>query len=146
MKNKNKSNLGKVFTEDHKRKIGDKNKGKIITKETRIKIRNSRLGKSPWNKGIKENKKRSDEYKKKMSIVCQGKIVTEETKIRMSLHQRGEKAYWYGKKKTESSKIKCRITMLAKFKDIEFLKKIAKANNINPEDYKKETPRYWNQK
>ena len=55
MKEKNKSNLGKVFTEDHKRKIGDKNKGKILTKEARIKISNSRKGKSPWNKGIKEN-------------------------------------------------------------------------------------------
>jgi len=67
-----------------------------------------------------------------MSIACQGKIVTKETKIKMSLHQKGEKAFWFGKKKTEASKIKCRITMLNKFKDIEFLKKIAKANNIKP--------------
>jgi hypothetical protein len=43
----NKANLGRKFSDEHKRKIGESNRGKTLgrklSRETRLKMRNSRL-------------------------------------------------------------------------------------------------------
>lgn len=49
---------------------------------------------------------------------------------------------WYAKEEQR----KKREVEYAKKHPLPTREEIAKANNINPEDYKKETPRYWNQK
>jgi len=53
-----KANLGKKLSEEHKKKIGDSNKGKSPTEETREKMRKIKLGK-PLSKEHKDKIKES---------------------------------------------------------------------------------------
>ena len=101
------SGKGRIFSEDHKRKL------------------------SLFQKGIKR-KPHTEEYKKKMSLACKGVTRSEETKRKMSLHQIGEKAYWFGKQKSEKSKIKARESMKKRYLDKEFLKKLYLSINKKP--------------
>lgn len=63
----NKANLGKRFTDEHKRKIGESNKrkrkGMKASKETRLKQSLSRQGEKHWN----YKKHHSEETKRKIS-------------------------------------------------------------------------------
>ncbi len=74
---------GKVLSEETKQKIGNSNRGKVRTEEQKEKLRTARLGKEPWNKGLKT----SDEVKKKQSLAKKGKpgrIWTQEQKDKIS--------------------------------------------------------------
>lgn len=59
----------KTFSEEHKRKISNSNKGKIRSQETRRKISE-----------VQKGRKASEETKKRMSEARKGKILTEECK------------------------------------------------------------------
>jgi hypothetical protein len=47
----NKHNLGRLVTEETRRKIGEANKGRIMSKEARLKMSEAKKGQTPWNKG-----------------------------------------------------------------------------------------------
>lgn len=66
------SNRGLKFTDEHKRKIGDANKGRVMPEYQKEKLRNIII---------------STETRKKRSIAHTGKILTEETKTKMSKFQ-----------------------------------------------------------
>ena len=46
--------IGKVFTEEHRRKIALSREGITLSQETKDKIRKKLKGKIPWNKGLKK--------------------------------------------------------------------------------------------
>lgn len=71
---------GRPKSEEHKRKIGEANKGKTIDEETRKKLIERLKGHTPWNKGKKncqvawnKGKEHSEETRKKISIANKGK-------------------------------------------------------------------------
>lgn len=64
-----KVNLGKICSDETKRKIGEGNKGKIISEEHRKKMRIKLKGRKPWNTG----KSLSEEHKKSISDSNKGK-------------------------------------------------------------------------
>lgn len=83
------------FTEEHKRKIGEANKGKIASEETREKLSKVFKGRTAWNKG------------KKTGIGPNiGKKMSEETKRKMSESRKGKPTWNKGKKMSEEFKQK----------------------------------------
>lgn len=68
-------NLGKKFSEEHRRKIGESQIGRIFTPETRAKISATKK---------KQNLKFTDEHKKKISDALRKRICSEETKKKLS--------------------------------------------------------------
>ena len=73
--------LGKknrIYTEEYRKKIGDKSKGRIKSEETREKMRQKMLG-----------KKHTDETKLKMSLAVTGRKHSEETKLKISIIKKG---------------------------------------------------------
>jgi group I intron endonuclease len=79
MRGENNPIFGKHLSEEHKKKIGEGNKGKKLSEETKKKL-------SEANKG----KHHSEETKRKMSLASKGKLKSEKTRQRMSAAQRGE--------------------------------------------------------
>lgn len=77
--------MGKCFSEEHKRKIGDANRGN-----------------SPWNKG----KHLSEEHKRNIGKAHLGTHRSEESKKKMSDAQSGEKHHMFGKHLSEEHKRK----------------------------------------
>ena len=81
---------GKPFTEEHKRKIGEANKGKPKSKEHREKLRQANLGKKlsgEFKQKCRERMlgtKHSEETKRKIGEGNRGKKVSDETKRRIS--------------------------------------------------------------
>jgi len=112
------SNLGMKFSEEHKKKISEKNSGnkngmygkkgilnpmygKKTSDETKKKISESRKGKVVGEKNPmygchdlkpRLGKKHTEEAKRKMSEIKKGKICSEETKRKMSISKKGKKA------------------------------------------------------
>jgi hypothetical protein len=85
MKQNNPSHGG--LSEEHKKKIGDSQRGKskpVRTDEHRKKISESLKGNIPWNKGKRGVQKTSEQTRKKMSETRKGKRHTEETRKKMS--------------------------------------------------------------
>ena len=80
-------------SEETRKKISESNKGKPQSQEKRDKIRLSRIGKEPWNKGKTGLQSHSEESKKKMSEQRKGVAPSE------FCRQRGIEANT-GKKKT----------------------------------------------
>jgi len=64
---------GKVFSEEHKRKISVTNKGKVLSEETKSKQSEAKKGKVL-----------SEETKRKISVTNKGRVLSEETKRKMS--------------------------------------------------------------
>lgn len=85
-------NIGKVFSEGHKKKISETLKGRPSPMK-------GRLGYKPWNKGIPLR----EETKLKISKSGNGKIVSEETKIKLSKSRIGIKYSEESKKKISDS-------------------------------------------
>ena len=79
-------------------------KNAIISEETRLKLSNSKIGNTPWNKGITGYK---------------NKFPSEEARKRLSASKTGDKNPMYGKKLSEEHRQKIREGML-KFKAKEF--------------------------
>lgn len=73
-------NKGKHFTEKHKKRIGESNKGKIRTEEWRLNQSKARKGKPAWNKGLTLEDDRVKKYARKKGEFKH----TAETKARMS--------------------------------------------------------------
>jgi group I intron endonuclease len=93
--------LGRVVSEETKKKLSESKKGIIITPETRKKISKANSGKVF-----------TDEHKQKLREANLGKIVSEETKLKMSLSRKG---------KTNGEQINtCKLTE-NDVKDIKFL-------------------------
>jgi hypothetical protein len=125
---------GKVFTEEHRRKMSETRKGKkhseetkrkmseakkrkVFTKEHKIKISEANKGKQR-NEEIKRKmsermkgnqnsigKKHSEEAKQKMSDAHKGKSHSKETKQKISESKKGNQN-WIGKKHSEETKRK----------------------------------------
>lgn len=120
------------FSEEHKRKIGEFNKGKVNSPETRLKMSLAQMGKIRsveareknrlahlGNKHTEDAKRKIGEASKgnKHSLGCKhtfeqnaakserqrGKTLTLETRKKMSDAQKGEKGYWYGKRQSQKS-------------------------------------------
>ena len=96
--------MGRILSEEHKRKIGlansiallgkvPWNKGIPMSEETKKKLSEYHMGRTAWNKG----KKASLESKRKMSVAHKGKKLTDEHKQKIADSERGEKHYnWQG--------------------------------------------------
>jgi hypothetical protein len=83
----------KHHSEEHNINIGLASKGKHRSIETKIKLREQKLG----NKNPMFGKHLSDETKKKMSKSITGKIVSEATRKKMSERMKGDKCpFWKG--------------------------------------------------
>ncbi len=93
--------LGKHFTEEHKKNIGEAQIGKKLTDETKEKLRQAHLGKPSPLKGKKIN--RTLEQKEQNRLAHLGFKHTEKTKQKMSVNRSGEKNAFYGKKHTQAS-------------------------------------------
>jgi len=89
--------MGKILSEDHKKKISESNKGKKHSEETREKIGKANKGKkrsldvienhSKKISGVNHpffNKSLSKEHRKKISESNKGKIISSETRQKMS--------------------------------------------------------------
>ena len=68
------SHVGKIFSEEHKRKISEHRKGHIVSLETKKKISESNTG-----------KKRTKESRLKISNSLKGHVVSLESKLKMSI-------------------------------------------------------------
>ena len=80
-----KINLGKIYTDEHKRKIGLGNKGKKYSEETKKRMSINGIGRH-W--------KLSDDTKRKLSLLrkerWKGKIMSEEQKRKISIGNKGK--------------------------------------------------------
>ncbi|HDZ13975.1 hypothetical protein LCGC14_0646700 [marine sediment metagenome] len=101
---------GRVFTDDHKRKMSETriarnikpwNKGKKQSEETKKKM------KDWW--AIPENKKKVIEQRIGKSTAKKGQTLPDELKKRISDSLKGEKCYWYGKKLSKEHRKKLSI-------------------------------------
>ena len=88
---KNGGSIGKIFSEETKRKISEARKGKKLSEETRRKLSEAAKG-----------KKHSEETKKKMSE--SHKNISDETRKKMSLATSGKNNPMYGKPGTNLGK------------------------------------------
>ena len=113
-----KSLKGRLVKEETREKIRIKNTGKFIKEETREKLKISSTG-NKNNLG----KKQSDLTKKKISNSKKGKIpwnkglkdiYSEESKMKMSIGRKGKESPFKGKKHTDESKEKNRLSHLGK--------------------------------
>lgn len=113
---KQKEKMSKKFTgvpksEEHRKKIGEGNKGKIVSIETREKISENNGSKRPEVKAkiskANKGKKRTDEQKVQMSITSQN--MSKETKQKISETRIGEGNGMYGKHHTEEARLKIGI-------------------------------------
>jgi len=75
----------KPKSEEHRRKIGLANKTRIISDESRRKISESKLGKTAWNKGLKMTPEQVEANR----IGHLGIKVSDETKIKLSASLKG---------------------------------------------------------
>lgn len=83
------ANIGKTLTEEHKRKIGESNKGKIRTDEMCVKYKENRLKRKPLT--------HTEETKQKISEANKGKIRSSETRTKCSIAKAGKPSYRKGK-------------------------------------------------
>jgi hypothetical protein len=90
---------GKTFSDEHKRKIGEKHKGKIVSKETLEKM-------SIVNKGKKLSKETVEKMSKSMMGVNKGKKHSQETKDKLSILKKGTKLSEEGRKKLSEAQKK----------------------------------------
>lgn len=79
-----KRNLGKKYSDEHRKKISEGLKGKKHTEERILKNRTSHLGQKPNMETIM-----------KIAELNRGKPRSLETRLKISNAQRGEKAYWW---------------------------------------------------
>jgi hypothetical protein len=109
---------------------GEGSSGCIPSEDTRLKMRESQIGKTlseTHRKRIGESRRgicHSEESKRKMSMAHKGKIISEETKKKMSGARLGEKNHFYGKQHSEETKRK----MMDKTISENHRKKISEAN------------------
>jgi len=82
-------NIGYKATEEHKRKIGESNKGKVRSEEHKKNLSNSLKGRKDWNKGLK-GYRHGGSFKK-------GHIVSKETREKLSKSMKNQ--YANGRKK-----------------------------------------------
>lgn len=80
-------NKGKHLTPEHKRKIGEGNKGKVHSEEWVNKQREAVRGKTPWNKGLTIEDERVRKYVRKPGVFHH----SEESKLKMSRKLKGRK-------------------------------------------------------
>jgi len=91
---------GKKFSDDHKKKIGESNKGKVVSKETLEKMSFATKGRkvskehrekiAKSNKGKNVGKKRSEETKKILSEIAKNRKYSNETRKKMSEKRKGK--------------------------------------------------------
>jgi hypothetical protein len=74
------TNRGKSFSEDHKRKLSESNRGQTRSEETCVNISKSTKGKS-LSKG----------HKAKLSAIGKGKIISKKTREKLSIALKGKK-------------------------------------------------------
>ncbi len=86
------------FSEEHKKKLSEINKGRTFSEEHKKKLSESHIRKNTWSKC----KHLSEEAKKKLSEINKGKIMSEEAKKKMSEAKKGKhwklvdgKRVWY---------------------------------------------------
>jgi len=96
-------------SEDHKRKIGDANKGKRRSPETINGMRERMTGHVPWNKG--KTGVYSEETRLKMAA-NKGKVMSEEQKIKIS---KGLMGVTKGSVRSEDQKRKQSKSMMGKY-------------------------------
>ena len=77
------NNLGKhfIFSEEHRRKIGDATRGRITSEETKHKISEANKGKPAWNKCKKFN------YKEYKWLTPEGEIVIMTKQVACRFHK-----------------------------------------------------------
>jgi hypothetical protein len=142
----------RIFTPEHRRKLSESQKGKhlsketieklrnrIISEETRRKISENNKGKIPWNKGLTKEDPRVKKYSDKNI----GKKHTEESKNKNRITHLGKVPWIKGKKHTEETKNK--LSKLNKGGNITSFKKGHKRSNTGRTYFRKgQVP--WNYK
>ncbi len=79
-------NYGKIFSEEHKRKLSEACKGRSHSEETKRKQSEVKIGKNNPNYG----KSHSEEHRRKIGDAQKGKTRSEETKIKISEALKGK--------------------------------------------------------
>ncbi len=115
------NNLGKKFSEEHKRKISSSNKGKIVSEETRKKMSENHAdvsgSKNPMYGLVGElspthGLKRTEEFKTNLSTKLTNRIFSKNHKEKLSLFRKGKTHVdIMGKKNAELFKEKMSIKM-----------------------------------
>jgi hypothetical protein len=94
--------VGVLFTDEHKRKIGEKRTGRFYSQETRLKMSKSQLG----NKKYLLRKTPQEEINKKIGLANKGKIRSEEYKEKIKDYFRINGHPSLGKKASDETKEK----------------------------------------
>jgi hypothetical protein len=91
---------GKTFSEEHKKKIGEKHKGKVASKETLEKMSIASKGRKVSDEtrekirqkviGVNLGRKHTDESKKRFSEIAKNRQYSEETRKKMSEKRKGK--------------------------------------------------------
>jgi hypothetical protein len=96
--------VGALFTDEHKRKIGEKSNGRRYSKETRSKMGNAQLG----NKKYLLRTTPQEEINKKISLANKGRIRSEEHKEKIRNYFKIYGHPCFGKNLTDETKQKMR--------------------------------------
>jgi len=92
-------------SEDTKKKISESNKGKPQSQEKRDKLRLSRIGKVPYNKGKTGVQQHSEEAREKMSLARKGVAPSEFCRLRgIEFHTGKKKTDEHNRKNSEAQK------------------------------------------
>jgi hypothetical protein len=94
--------VGVIFTDEHKRKIGEKGKNKIYSEESRLKMSKSQMG----NKKYLLRTTPQEEINNKISIANKGKVRSEEQKNNLKLYYKHNKHACLGRKLSEETRQK----------------------------------------
>lgn len=118
--------LGRIHTDDTKAKISASNKGKVFSQEHRRRISEAQIGKTY-----------SDDYKKKMSEATKGKIVSEETREKLAAALKGKarpqefrdkmRRSCLGRAISEEARAKISLALRGRKRDEEVIRKSADA-------------------
>jgi hypothetical protein len=98
----NKISVGRVLSDETKRKISDSERGKIISDASRKKMSDSKKGEKNANFG----KHLSDERKKEIGDSHRGTHHSDATKQKMSEDRKGIPGFWKGKHHSDATKEK----------------------------------------
>ena len=131
---------GKKLSDEHKRKIGEGNRGKVHSKEWVDKQRDKVKGKTAWNKGLTIDDERVRKYARKKGVFKH----SDETKLKISNSKKGisnsikNKDEWRknlsnslkGKKKSDAHAEKCRKVAVGRI----WINNGSESKMIYPED------------
>lgn len=117
--------VGLKFTDEHRKKISEANKGRIHSDETKKLWSSQRKGKKPSEESklkiseSQKGKKLSQETKDKISKLHKGRVLTEEHKLKLSLAKKGKPSPHRGRIVSDETRKKQSLAQKNRFKSQE---------------------------